>query len=123
MSEHRFRLAGYAPEPSEAVVDIETLGPDQRLARAFRGSAAWLGAGIVSVFIPIAHFVLVPACLLIAVIMGFVRMGQTALVRKAHGKCPDCGTDQPLDIVGPWRGPTDLVCRNCQRPMRMIPTT
>lgn len=121
MSEYRFQLAGYAPERGTAVVDIESLSPEQRMGRAFKGAGMWLLAGVVSVFIPIAHFVLVPLCLVGAFVMGFVRFTQKALVTRAHGRCPDCGAEQDLDLIGPWRGPSDLVCRGCQRPLRMVP--
>jgi hypothetical protein len=119
VSSHRFALAGYAPQPSEAVVEIEELGKGRRVRRALGGAAAWLGAGVVCVFIPIAHFVLVPFCLVMAFVTGMRRMAQGQIVTAAHGRCPDCGAEQELDLKGPWGGLKDLTCRQCQRPMRM----
>jgi hypothetical protein len=120
VSSYRFGLAGYAPQPSEAIVDIQELGKSQRMRRAVTGAAAWFGAAVVSVFIPIAHFVLVPFCLVMSFVMGMRRMAQGKMVTAARGRCPDCGAEQDLDLKGPWGGPRDLTCRKCQRPMRMV---
>jgi hypothetical protein len=117
---HLFQLAGYAPQPGVAVVDIETLSPPRRIGRALGGFGAWLGAGILCVFIPIAHFILVPSCLIGSVVMLMRRLAQRRLVVKAQGTCPDCGADQDLDIVGPFPGRTDLFCRSCHRPLKLV---
>ena len=121
MNSLRFRVAGYAPEPAEAIIEIETLSAHQRLVRAAKGFGIWFVAAILCIGIPVAHFVLVPACLIGAFIFFFVRYSQRAVVRSAKGRCPDCGTDQDLDLHGPWKGPRDQVCRSCHRPMRLLP--
>jgi hypothetical protein len=116
-----FQLVGYAPQPGDAVLEIETLAPARRIARALGGFGAWLGAGVVCVFIPIAHFVLVPSCLVGSVVMLLRRLAQHRLVVKAGGHCPDCGAEQDLDVLGPFPGRTDLFCRNCHRPLKLEP--
>lgn len=85
------------------------------------GFAGWIGAGIVCVFIPIAHFVLVPGCVIGAFVMFGRRMAQRTMVVYARGRCPDCGTEQELDLLGPWTGRTNLACSSCRRPLRLIP--
>ena len=119
MTSRRFLLAGYAPAPSEAVVDIEVLGTPRRMARAARGFFGWLAAALVCVFIPIAHFVLVPLCTIGAFVFAARRLTQRAIVVEARGRCPDCGAEQELDLLGPWTGRKNLVCRSCQRPMEL----
>lgn len=118
-SSHAFGLTGYAAEPGEATLEIEDLDPKRRLARGLRTFALWTFAAVVCVFIPIAHFVLVPFCLIMAFVMLAVRMGQKRMVVKARGRCPDCGTVQDLDLLGPWKGRADLSCASCRRPMRL----
>ena len=119
MTSQRFLLAGYAPAPAEAVVDIEALDTPRRLVRAAKGFVGWIAAAVVCVFIPIAHFVLVPLCTIGAFVFAARRFAQRAIVVRAHGRCPDCGAEQELDLLGPWTGRKDLVCRSCQRPMTL----
>ena len=116
-----FRLSGYAPEPADAEVDIEKLSPARRARRALGGFAGMLGAAVLSVFIPIAHFVLVPSLFIGAFVMGALRFRHKSLVVKAHGRCPDCGAEQDLDILGPFPGRTDLFCRSCHRGIKLLP--
>ena len=121
MTSLHFRLAGYAPEPSDATVEVETLSAHQRFVRAAKGFGIWFVAAILCIGIPVAHFVLVPACLIGAFIFSAVRYSQRAVVMSARGRCPDCGAEQELDLKGPWKGPRDQVCRSCHRPMRLLP--
>ena len=117
-----FPLAGYAPQPGEAKLEVETLTPPRRVKRGVIGFLIWFVAAVACIGIPIAHFVLVPACLVVAIIMFFRRLAQRRMVVKAHGTCPDCGTDQDLDSLGPFPVRTDLVCRSCHRPLRLVLT-
>ncbi len=116
------RLAGYHPEPTEAALEVDELSAGRRLGRALRGFAAWLAAAVICVFIPIAHFVLVPACLVGAFVVLARRLRTRALVVSAHGRCPDCGVEQDLDVLGPWRGEArPLACRACHRGLELRP--
>jgi hypothetical protein len=115
-----FRVAGYAAEPGDATIEIESLSPHQRFVRAAKGFGIMFGIAILCIGIPIAHFVLVPGCLVGAFIFAAVRYSQRAVVRSAHGRCPDCGAEQDFDLHGPWKGPRDQVCRSCHRPLRLI---
>ena len=108
-------ITGYQPVEADAVVEIESLAPGQRIGRAIGGFALWFLAAVAVAFIPVAHFLLVPLCLVGAFVTLVVRIGTTARVRSATGTCPDCGTEQCLDIHGAWRLPKDVTCRNCHR--------
>ena len=121
MTTRLFRLKGSdASEPAAARIEVEELTYARRVRRALGGAAAMVGAAIVCIAIPMAHFVLVPLCLLGAVVFGIRRMAQKSLVVSAKGKCPDCGAEQDLDLLGPWTGRTDLSCRNCHRGLTLI---
>jgi hypothetical protein len=116
-------LAGYHPQATDAVLEVDELTYGRRLGRALKGSGAWLGAAVVCVFIPIAHFVLVPSCLLGAIVVLVARLRTPTLVVRAHGVCPDCGAEQDLDVLGPWRGGVrSLACRACHRGLELRPS-
>ncbi|MFI5207737.1 MAG: hypothetical protein ACHQX4_06935 [Gemmatimonadales bacterium] len=96
-------------------MEVEPLAPGRRFGRAVAGFGLWFLAAIVAVFIPVAHLILVPLFLVAAFVTLIVRAGTAVLVRSASGICPDCGTEQQLEISGAWRLPKDVTCRNCHR--------
>jgi RNA polymerase subunit RPABC4/transcription elongation factor Spt4 len=112
-------LKGYADEPSTASVDVVQLDGADRLRRGLKHLGICWGAAVVSVFIPVAHLFLVPGLFIagIVLLVRDVRIGE--LVRQARGTCPDCGTEQTLDLTGRWRGGAEIACRNCHRLLRL----
>ena len=74
---------------------------------------------ISSVFIPVAHFLLVPSFALFGVYTFFERLSTREVVLAAQGVCPDCGKPQQLDISGRWHLPRRVACRHCQRPLQI----
>ena len=115
VTRQELRLRGYGAPETVATVDVESLAPGQRLGRAVGGFGLWFLGAVAAVFIPVAHFILVPLCLVGAFVTLVLRVGTERLIRAASGTCPDCGTRQQLDITGPWRLPKDVTCRNCHR--------
>ena len=114
-SEHHASITGYAPQSTQAVITVDHIPPARRVGRAIGGFALFLLLAVISVFIPAAHFVLVPGFLITAFVILAVRLGQRAVVVNAKGSCPDCGAEQELDLPKSWRLPVDTSCRSCQR--------
>ncbi len=98
------------------------LAPPKRIKRGVIGFLIWFVVAVACIGVPIAHFVLVPSSLIIAIVMFFRRLSQRRLVVSARGRCPDCGTEQDLDALGPYPPRTDLFCRNCHRPLKLLLT-
>ena len=115
VTKQTLHLRGYSSSETDAVVEVEPLAPGSRVGRAIGGFFAWFGAAIVTAFIPVAHFLLVPICVLAAFVALIVRLGTEVRIHAAVGKCPDCGAEQQLDLHGSWRLPKDVTCRNCHR--------
>lgn len=112
-------LKGYADQPSTASVDVLRLDGTDRLRRALKHLGICWGGAVLGVFIPVAHFFLVPGFFIAGIVMVVrdLRIGE--LVRQARGRCPDCGTEQTLDLTGRWRGDAEIACRNCHRMLRL----
>ena len=112
-------LKGYADEPSTASVEVLRLDGPDRVRRSFKHLGMCWGAAVVSIFIPVAHLFLVPGLLIagIVLLVRDLRIGE--LVRQARGTCPDCGTEQTLDLTGRWRGGAEIACRHCHRMLRL----
>lgn len=109
-------LKGFGAPATPADVVVESLTPRRRLTRA--GAAAGLGllAAAIALPIPIVHFMLVPASLLIGGILGAMRLAQREIFRTAEGTCPFCGTRQRLGLAGKsFRLPRRAHCTNCGR--------
>jgi|SRR5689334_7836312 hypothetical protein len=116
---HTYQLTGYSPTPAQAKVTIRSFDRRERVRRALKGLATFWGAALGSVFIPVAHFLLVPSFALYGAYTFFERLGARQVVTTAEGTCPDCGKTQKLETGGRWRLPRDVACRYCQRPLRI----
>ena len=116
---HQYRLTGYSPTPETATITIRSFDTPERVRRALKGLAMFWGAAIGSVFIPVAHFLLVPGFALFGAYTFFERLGARDVVTAAEGICPDCGKPQQLDIGGRWRLPRRVACRHCQRALQI----
>jgi len=120
--ERTYRLTGYSDQKTAATIRIRSFDRAGRMKRAAIGLVTWWGAAIASVFIPVAHFFLVPGFLLFGLFTAVRRLRTSDIVVAAHGACPDCGVDQDLDMLGPWDESRDVICRECHRPLRITPT-
>src|SRR5437879_6828695 len=58
-----FILSGYSGQPTRGTVTIHEFRREQRARRAFAVLGKWWGVALLCVFIPVAHFVLVPSFL------------------------------------------------------------
>ncbi len=93
-----------------------------RVRRAVKGLAGFWGAMVVSVFIPIAHFVLVPSFLFVGVWQFSRRLRTGEMVKGAHGRCPDCGSEQDFELGG-WGFPQSVQCASCRRGLTLAATS
>ena len=90
------RLTVFGAPESRVVVTIVTQSPGWRLLRALGALAAFWGAAVPAVFVPGAHFVLVPSFLALGVIFFVMRLRQRWAIDSVTGPCPRCGTTQPF---------------------------
>ena len=112
-------LSGYHGSPTSGNVTICAFDREQRLRRAFAGLGKWWDVALLSVLIPVAHFVLVPSFLAYGGWQFFQRLGTVELATEARGTCPDCGADQALELAPRWRAPQPVTCRQCHRGLRL----
>jgi hypothetical protein len=116
----RFLLRGYHGVPTSGTVTIREFNRNERLRRAFAGLGKWWGVAVLSVLVPVAHFVLVPSFLAYGAWQFFQRLGTVDLVIAARGSCPDCGAEQALDLGARWRAPQPVTCRQCHRGLQLV---
>lgn len=114
-----YQLTGYSQTPTTATVTIRSFDKPERTRRALKGLATFWAAALGSVFIPVAHFLLVPSFGLYGVYTLFERLAAEQIVVTAEGTCPDCGKPQKLEVGGRWRVPRNVACRYCQRSLQI----
>lgn len=115
----QFLLTGYHGEPTRGSVTIQQFDREHRVRRAVAGLGKWWGVGLLTVLIPVAHFVLVPSFLAYGLWQFFQRLGTAELATDARGTCPDCGAEQVLELAPRWRAPQPVTCRQCHRGLRL----
>ena len=94
MTETRaYTLNGYSGTPTTATVTIQSFDRRERVRRALKGVAKFWAAAVGSVFIPVAHFLLVPSFLLFGAYSFFERLGAHQIAMAAEGTLSRLRTD------------------------------
>jgi hypothetical protein len=111
-------LKGFGASPTPAQVVVESLSTGDRLRRAGIALLGGAALAVIALPIPLVHFVLVPAALLIGLVVAAMRLSQREIIRSAEGSCPYCGTPQRLGLAGRvFRLPREVFCDHCRRPL------
>ncbi len=95
-----------------ATVYIQTWSRSQRQMRALKALGIWWGVAIISVLVPIAHFILVPLFFLVGLIAPIFAYFRESIVLGGIGTCPIC--EEPFEIVRSldiW--PLTDICSHC----------
>lgn len=87
--------------------------PTDRTKRAaIMWTGCWIAAGI-AVFIPLAHFFLVPAFLIAGPILFFQRSKQKDAKEKVTGTCPRCHQEIEIKLEATDQLPKWVYCPKC----------
>jgi hypothetical protein len=114
-------LTGFGHPPTQAQVVVESLTLRTRLARAATVAAAGLVVALIALPIPLVHFVLVPAGLLLGLSIAAVRLRHREIFASAEGACPVCGTRQRLGLAGKvYRLPRRVFCGHCRKELDLL---
>jgi hypothetical protein len=114
-----FLLRGYRGAPTRGTATIQQFDKPQRTRWAFTALGKWWGVALLCVFIPVAHFLLVPSFGVFGAWQFFQRLRTEQRVVDARGTCPDCGTEQQLELDSRWRPEQSVRCSHCQRALQL----
>lgn len=95
----------------------------ERTLRVLKGLMGCWGLGILALFIPIAHFVLVPALFLGGIVIAFRWSGEKSTFIEACGPCPECGGLQKFKLRGKFLLPKEASCPSCGGRVIFRPST
>ena len=90
-------------------MQIIQLSSKDRLRNAAKSAALMFGLAVVSIAVPVFHFVLVPMFLMLSFVMGAMEYRRGIEVRDVKVKCEDCGTE--VDMAA--RTSQDLIMKYC----------
>ena len=113
------QLHGFGAPAAPAKAELAELAPAERVKRAVVVFGAFVAVAIVAVPIPIVHLMLVPGALLLAFVLGGLRLRENAVFRDVSGRCPFCGTEQHFPLFGRFRLPKDVHCTKCGRKLTL----
>ena len=111
------RLTVFGASPSPATVTVVERGLGQRAGHALVALLACWALAFVSVFIVLAHFILVPAFFIAGLVLAYRRLRAARVIVKIHGACPRCGADE--DFAPPTWG-SSVDCPRCKNQLRLV---
>ena len=108
----------FGATPTSVVVSIVRQPLASRLARAAMALA--LPLAVAAVFIPLAHFVLVPGVLVAGGVIAAIRLREDWRLARVQGPCPRCG--QPLDVApgGRFQPRRTFECPHCLNTLTLV---
>ncbi len=112
-------LASFGAEPMDATVTIVLRPRAERVRRALMAFGACMGCAAVGLFIPLAHFFLVPGFTIAGVALGVTRLREDRSLVRVHGVCPACRAAIDIAPGGVIRDARELRCPACARTLTL----
>ena len=113
-------LVVFGSPPTSATATVVEQGPGRRAARALAGLGIFWAIAAVCVFIPIAHFLLVPTFLLGGIVVAALRLREGRRLLALRGACPRCGAEQDFGATGRFDKEREVVCPGCHTRLRLV---
>jgi len=108
---------GATPAPGTATIVEQT--PGERTLRTLSGIGMFWALALGGLFIPVAHFVLVPAFLIAGIVMGIKRSREDRRLLAVSGACPRCGIEQRFRVGGRFFDGRAFGCPRCHNNLRV----
>lgn len=112
--------SGYAPSDATALIIDRSLA--NRVARAVGSAAICFAFAFVCVFVPLAHFVLVPSFLVAGITLFVIRLRENSSLAEVRGVCPRCREQRVFPASGRFRDKRSLRCNQCAEKMTLTMT-
>lgn len=106
-------LTAFGFEPRAATALVAEQSTAERVGRAFAGLGMFWAMALGGLFIPVAHFILVPTFLTGGIILAVKRSREERRLLAVRGACPRCGADQAFKAGGRFADGKSLACPAC----------
>lgn len=109
------------PLPDINIVSYE-YSYKERLTRSLKTFFIWFGITIVSVLIPVLHFIVVPLFLILSFYFTYRKVNEEISVDLRDIKCPSCKKNLSSTIKGLRKKEVDLrlFCYDCRKNLSLI---
>lgn len=114
------RLTAFGAPPTKVIATVVYRDPGERAGRALGGLALFWGLAVLGVFIPVAHFILVPTLLCAGVIVGVRRAREDRTLVQVRGVCPRCGAEHDFKVGGRVARERTLACPDCHNNLLLM---
>lgn len=98
---------------SDGLIVVKGFGKSARMWRAIKALLICWFIAAFCILVPILHFVLVPAFLLVGVFMFFHQMSVTTHLISGSVRCPSCQNEMSLKPMA-FDWPKREICTNCR---------
>ncbi len=109
---------GYPSQRATAVLIEQS--PGQRFTRALAGLGLFWGLALGGLFIPVAHFVLVPTFVTAGIVMAAKRAREDRRLVLVRGSCPRCGVAQEFRPGGRFTSGRSIGCPQCHGNLTLV---
>jgi len=109
---------GHPPSWVTAVV-VEQTRP-QRLGRALAGLGMCWALALGGLFIPVAHFILVPTFVVAGIVVAIKRAREDRRLLLLRGACPRCGAAQEFKPGGRFATGRSVDCPKCHGTLTLV---
>jgi len=107
------KVTAHQTKTHEGVFHFTRFSSADRTGRALKVlGVCWLIAGV-TVFIPLAHFVLVPGFFVAGPVMALMRYKVDRVADKVAVQCPECGKDVEIKLDAQDWPPMYTYCPEC----------
>lgn len=107
-------LALFGKPPREGVARVRIWRPGERVARTVKGLLVCWALAAAALFIPVAHFFLVPGFLIGGIVLAVRWSEQAETFEGASGVCPGCGREGDYSVRGKFALPKETSCAECR---------
>lgn len=109
---------GYPPCWVTAVIIEQT--PPQRLGRALAGLGVCWALALGGLFIPVAHFILVPTFVVAGIVVAVKRAREVRRLLLLRGACPRCGAAPEFKPGGRFATGRSADCPKCHGTLTLV---
>ncbi len=113
------KLSNADGDTTTGTLNFIVYSKQQRMARGLAALGICWGLAAVTLFIPIAHFVLVPGFLIAGPVAGFMRYRLAETLEEVTGECPTCHEQVTIPVEANDRFPKWTYCSARNDPIQL----
>lgn len=112
------KLIDITGQSSDGRAQITELTSSERALRALKKGSIFFGIALLTIPVPMLHFILVPTFLLLSIGFFATTMAERQVVTKFEGPCPKCKT--PIVMTGVFKiSGTKETCHSCRQLLKI----